>query len=247
MPNYRQLFSLFIIIPFFTLTASAQVDTLVVGEVFKNHENIKEGKSTYILYREMNDGSLAPFGIKRHTISREGKSLKIVQETFVEEKIHKTETTIDPRTLETTKHNRTGEKGLESYIYLKDKIVSNPDLESINTDFEIELTDPSFNFEIDFEFFKVIPWSDLTTAVINFYHPGGTMPPQYYTLTVEGEDSFPLADGGSVDAWRIYTDYNLGSDAWFWVSKSTGEVIKQVQDFTERAGFKFVKLKTYPM
>lgn len=245
---YRSLFSLFIISSLFSINTFAQVDTLVVGETFKNHENIKEGKSTYILYREMGDGSLSPFGIKRHTITKEGESLKVEQEIFSADQTHHMETLIDPLTLETTTHNRTSNKGLESYIYSRKNVVANPELEeSINTDFSIDLSEPTFNFEIDFEFMKAIAWSDIEAAVINFYHPGGSLPPMYYTFTVEGSEQFELADGNQVDTWKIFTDYNSGSKAWFWVSKSTGEVVKQMQDFTERAGFKFVKLKTYPM
>ncbi len=246
MPNYRSQLSLFIIITLFSINTFAQVDTLVVGETFKNHKNIKEGTSTYILYREMGDGSLSPFGIKRHTITKEGNRLMIEQEIFAADQKHHLETLIDPLTLETSTHNRTTDKGLESYIYSSEKVISNPELESINSDFSIELSEPTFNFEIDFEFMKAIRWNELKTTVINFYHPGGSLPPQYYTFTVEGSEQFALADGNEVDTWKIFTDYNSGSKAWFWVSKSTGEVVKQMQDLTERAGFKFIKLKTYP-
>lgn len=222
------------------------MDTLVVGEVFKNHQNIKEGKSTYILYREMGDGSLSPFGIKRHTITKEGGKLKVEQEIFAGDKKHYMETLIDPMTLETITHNRTTDKGLESYIYSREKVIANSELESINTDFSIDLEEPTFNFEIDFEFMKSIAWTENKTAAINFYHPGGSLQPMYYTFKVEGSEQFELADGKKIDTWRVFTDYNSGSKAWFWISKSTGEVVKQMQDLTERAGFKFIKLRTYP-
>lgn len=223
----------------------AQTDTLFVGEVFKNYENLKEGESNYVHYRELTTGETIPMSIKKHTIRREGDQLKIVQEEFSSQRKKVLETWVNPKTLETTNHKRTTNGELESYIYSDAKVIANPNLESKNEGFSLDLDEPTFNFEIDFEFMKVIPWAELETAVISFYHPGGNAEPQYYTYVVEGSESFELVGGKSIDTWKIFTDYNAGMKAWFWVEKSTGEVVKHVQDVTEQAGFTFVKLRTY--
>lgn len=223
----------------------AQTDTLFVGEVFKNYENLKEGESSYVHYRELTTGETIPMSIKKHTISCEGDQLKVVQEEFSGQRNKVLETWVNPKTLETISHNRITNDELESFLFSKTEVIANPDLESKNAGFNLALSEPTFNFEIDFEFMKVIPWAELETAVISFYHPGGSAEPQYYTYEVEGSESFNLVGGKSIDTWKIFTDYNAGMNAWFWVEKSTGEVVKHIQDVTEQAGFTFVKLRVY--
>ena len=191
-------------------TINAQVDTLHVGEHFGNAGNLKEGVSSYIHYREMADGSLIPFSIKKHTISKDGDQLKIVQEESADGRTHSLETWVDPITLETSFHNRTNNGELESYIFSDTKVIANSELESKNKDFSIDLGEPTFNFEIDFQFMQAIPWAELDSVVINFYHPGGRMAPQYYTYVVKGSEEFELANGQTADTWKIYTDYNSG-------------------------------------
>ncbi|NET34097.1 MAG: hypothetical protein F6K19_19085 [Cyanothece sp. SIO1E1] len=227
-------------------TVNAQVDTLYVGAEFEHYDRLTEGQSTYILYREAKDGSLMPFAMKRHIILNDGELLKVTQEEFGSSRKKTLETWLEPKKMTTKRHHRTTDGSLESYVYTDLIIRADSELESENAEFSLELGEPTFNFEIDFEFMKVIPWENFTKVAINFYHPGGKAPPQYYMYTVEGEEDFELANGNRVSTWKIFTDYNSGSKAWFWVSKSTGEVVKQMQDLTEQAGFKFIKLKTYP-
>jgi hypothetical protein len=241
-----QIFLLTILfISVISVPAKAQIDTLHVGHVFKHADEIEDGESMYVIYREDTEGNILPFAMKRHTITHDGNEIKVVQEQFTPEQTKVLETWINPETLETSRHKRTTDGEIESYLFSEKTVTANPEIESKNEGFSVPLSNPVFNFEIDFEFMKVIAWEERDAVVISFYHPGGPKP-QFYTFSVDGEEVIDLANGSSVDTWVIHTDYNMGQDARFWVSKSTREVIKQETDLTSQAGFKVFKLRTYP-
>lgn len=221
---------------------STAQDTLHVGTQLKTEKlNVGSSKS-YIHYRLMKDGSKIPFSINRITLESKGASLVISQQNNSGEQSWKLETVVNARTLVTDTHVRESPEKRESYQFGKEAVTGiADDTKADNSDFRIDLSEPTFNFEIDFIFLQSINWSDHESVVMNFYHPGGSLPPAYYEFVRDGEERLSLANGITVDTWIIMTDYNGQPPARFWITKDTNEIIKQETDLMERAGFTFVK------
>ncbi len=236
----RYITILFIVL-FVPFTSFAQ-DTLRAGHSFETKQLELDQTKTYVHYQKFKDGRTFPRSMKVITVSKTDGLLSIIQKEYTQAQTKILETIVDAQTLETDTHVRTEGEKRESYQFSGQSVTGiSDDEESVNKDFQLNLDKPTYNFEIDFIFLQSIDWNKHASVVLNFYHPGGSLPPANYTFTRERDETLSLASGVEVDTWVIFTDYNGQPPARFWISKDNNEVIRQETDAMEMAGFKFVK------
>jgi hypothetical protein len=135
--------------------------------------------------------------------------------------------TLRPRTHERVSE-RDGKRTVEGFAFAPDRITGLKDLaENTQKDLSVESPEPTYNFEADIEFLQTLPLAAGYEARINFYHPGGSVPPQRYTFKVAGSQTIAGPDG-PVDCWVVTTDYNHpGPVTKFWFVKSTQLMVRE--------------------
>lgn len=236
----RFLITLFLIHLSLSVPLLAQ-DTLHAGQPFDNlmHTN---SSGTYVHYQKFSDGRIFPQSMKTITVSQSNAQLFIVQEEFSQVLTKKLETVVEKKTLKTLSHNRTTGDKEESYQFTDTEVTGFPvNDRPHNPQFRIKLDEPTFNFEIDFILLQSIDWNKRDSVIMNLYHPGGSLQPDFYTYAKETEEKLTLADGVEVNTWVIFTDYNGQPPARFWISKETHQVLRQETDLMEMAGFIHIK------
>jgi hypothetical protein len=153
---------------------------------------------------------------------------------------------IDVKTFAPVYHTASNPKtGREAFNYLVDKIVTADTVPDVmRKDFELNVSEPSFNWELDLETFPLLPIAVGKTFAINFYHPGSKSAPAYTLYKVTGTEKLPGVNGEQVDCFTLVTEYpnNSGSSTW-WLTKTTHEVIKMVERYGPITRYK-IKLAT---
>ncbi|MDJ1504501.1 hypothetical protein [Xanthocytophaga agilis] len=126
-----------------------------------------------------------------------------------------------------------------------EKQITGADSVSSNTkkDFQVGLKHPTFNWELDLETFEMLPLGMGKTFIIDFYHPGGSQIPAYYTYKVTGSEKIGVSTGKEIDCWMLRIDYNTDSYATFWITKQNPEVLKMEEFYKGVYRYK-VKLVT---
>jgi hypothetical protein len=115
-----------------------------------------------------------------------------------------------------------------------DKKIKGADTVANNMDkaFDLEQTQPSFNWNLDMETFEQLPLSAGKVFAINFYDAGKN-PPRYVVYQVNGEETIALLDGQKVLCWKLVTTRstpNGVSSQTFWISKKNHEFLKEEDD-----------------
>lgn len=132
-----------------------------------------------------------------------------------------------PRTHERVS-TRDGKKVVEGFAFAPDRVTGLKELAgNTQKDLSVESPEATYNFEADIELLQTLPLAAGYEARINFYHPGGSTPPQRYTFKVAGSQTI-AGPAGPVDCWVVTTDYNRpGSVSTFWFAKGTQLMVRQ--------------------
>ncbi len=216
--------------------AQAQ-DTIRVGHKFKDFKQLEMGTVTDLIHNKIQGRTIA--SLKTRTsemVNIEGeKVLKITHQwvSLNSQKKEMFEFFCEPETLKPIQHIRTTTRnGKESFLFQEGKISA---IDSVsggtNTDFSIDLKEATYNWEIDLETYSLLPMKSGATFVMNFYHPGGSAEPDFYTLNIEGSERLALADGTEMDCWIIYTDYKGKQETRFWYTKKGQNFVKMEGSF----------------
>ena len=127
----------------------------------------------------------------------------------------------------TTKKN-----GKEGFYFQQGNITALDSVtDNAQKDFELALTEPTFNWEIDLETYSLLPMKEGYHAVMNFYHPGGGTPPKYYHLKVTGSEKLKLPNGKYMDCWIVFTDYGGTQPTRFWYTKKGQNFVKMEGEY----------------
>ncbi|MCO6359655.1 DUF3108 domain-containing protein [Roseivirga pacifica] len=231
----------------FTVNGQAQ-DTIRVGHRFKQFENLELGTVTDIVYNEYSgklNGSLKT----RTTEMIELNGKEYVKITHIwrspnAQNSGRFEYYCEPYTLKPVQHIRyTDSKGKEAF-HFTEQLISGLDSASENqqADFELVLTEPTYNWEIDLETYALIPMSKGKKVVMPFYHPGSPTKPDFYTLEVTGTESIKLANGKTMECWVIFTDYHGTQPTKFWYTKAGQNFVKMEGEYK---GMKIYKTRLY--
>ncbi|WP_234735910.1 DUF3108 domain-containing protein [Tellurirhabdus bombi] len=131
--------------------------------------------------------------------------------------------------------------GIEAYNFYEDKIAGADTVANNNRkDFLIRQAEPSLNWELDIETFRMLPYAANKQFAINFYHPGSKAAPQFYVYKVIGSETVKATDKHAIDCWLLRIDYQENSFATFWISKATKEMIRMEEVYN---GLKRYKIK----
>lgn len=133
--------------------------------------------------------------------------------------------------------------GIEAFNYLPGRIVGADTVDhNAKAGFAVGVRDFPFCFEMDLETLALLPIKKVGQALaINFYHPGGETPPQYYPVEVLSEEDFLGPNGVKIKCWKIKLQYDSESFDYSWISKEGHELLKLEGHYP---GIIFTKLKT---
>ena len=225
-------FLTFIFISLYVSTQAQSIDTIRVGEHFKKIDQLEMGTTREIIFTEL-DGLTRSISLKTKTtkkVSINGVDYLAFTHQWA---TGNPETSGDfyylcePETLRPVQHIRnTKRNGKEAFSFHGMKIMGlDSAKDNSKQDFSLDLTEPTFNWEIDLETYSLLPMKDGYEAVMNFYHPGGSAP-NFYNLKVIGSEKLLLPDGSEMDCWILFTDYGGTQPTKFWYTKTNQNFIK---------------------
>ncbi|MBB6612522.1 hypothetical protein H7F15_15865 [Pontibacter sp. Tf4] len=141
-------------------------------------------------------------------------------------------------------HTSTSARGTAAFNFYPDKITA-ADTARTNPwrNFVMPVPEPTYNWELDLEFFESLPLKPNTVFLINFYHPGSKTGPQYYAYKVTGSEKLPTINNQTIDCWLLRIDYSPENYGIFWITKKSHEVLKMEEKFNGITRYK-VKLGT---
>lgn len=222
-----------------SLNAQSPADTIRPGDLQMKY--LPAGKQSYLVYIVTKDGRKKSIWLWERSSKKEqwnGKDAVVIRQQwttsdtgFNSRELISVNDPVDftPR-FHWVSNPRTGK---EAYHFNKG-LITGADTVKDNTraGFTLSTDQPSFNWELDLETFPLLPLQKGKSYVINFYHPGGSAKPDWYTYTVTGMETLTTLNGKSVECYMLYTDYgkNRGNSTW-WLSKDTHEVIKMEEHF----------------
>lgn len=222
-----------------SLAQAQKVDTIRMGHRFKQFKNLELGTVTDVVYNEM--GGKLNASIKKRTteiVNVNGSEfVKITHEwnSPNEQWSGKFEYLCEPFTMKPVQHIReTKMQGLEAFSFFNNSISGLDSAQNNKQEgFQLELAEPTYNWEVDLETYSLLSMSEGKTFVMNFYHPGSPTPPAFYTLKIEGSEKLTLANGETLDCWVIFTDYGGTQPTRFWYTKKGQNFVKMEGQYNQ--------------
>jgi len=235
----------------FSIESMAQRDTVSVERGNLLIKLLKPGKSTYLVTSaNAKTGAVTQISLwNRETrLEKKGerdvvvvKQMRYYSDTVNNKFVY---TISDRSNLKTIyDYTRRLKSGIEAFNYLPDQIVGADTVEhNTKAGFVVGLKDFPFCFEMDLETLALLPIKKVGQKLaINFYHPGGQIPPQYYPIEVLSEEDFLGPNGVKIKCWKIKLQYDGDSFDYSWISKEGHELLKLEGHYP---GVIFTKLRT---
>lgn len=232
MPQLRVMKKIILLLLLTSFTALGQ-DTLKVGHLFKAAKNLELGVQKDAIYTMVN-GRINSASIK----IRETKMVSINGKDYLSFTHHSQsgrpefdgwfEYICEPETLKPVQHIRRSKRAGNEAFSFSEELINGLDSANDNKqkDFELKLNEPTYNWEIDIETYSLLPMKEGYHAVMNFYHPGASTPPNYYHLKVIGSEEIVLPDKRTMDCWIVFTDYGGTQPTRFWYTKKGQNFVK---------------------
>lgn len=219
--------------------AAAQ-DTIRVGHKFKDFKHLEMGVKRDAVYN-LFKGEIKGLAIKTRTTERvtiDGKAYISITHSWVSpgtEWKGNFQYLCEPETMKPVQHIRTTKRaGIEAFKFSGSKITGLDSIsENTKNDFELTLTEPTYNWEVDLETYSLLPMKEGYHAVMNFYHPGGSTAPGFYQLKVTGSEKLELPNGQKMDCWIIFTDYGGTQPTRFWYTKKGQNFVKMEGQYNQ--------------
>ncbi|TPE44365.1 DUF3108 domain-containing protein [Pontibacter mangrovi] len=141
-------------------------------------------------------------------------------------------------------HTSTSFRGTAAFEFRQGQVVgSDTTANNAFKGFQVPSEEQAFNWELDLEFFEVLPLKANTVYSINFYHPGSRPGPGHKLYEVVGSEKIPTSNNRQTDCWKLRIDYGDNNYSMFWISKKQHEVLKMEERFNGNIRHK-VKLST---
>lgn len=220
--------------------SQASIDTIRVGDGQLQLKYLPAGTERYLVYIEK-DKVKKSVWLWERAVSKEnwnGNPSIVIRQQWVT-----SDTGFNSRQLLSVNNEKTfapvyhtssnPKTGKEAYNYNDQEIVTADSVAGVGRKgFKIATAQPSFNWELDLETFSLLPLKEGKTFVVNFYHPGSSTAPAWYTYKVTGSEKLSAVNGEKVDCYKLYTEYanNRGNSTW-WISKKTHEILKMEEHF----------------
>ncbi len=135
-------------------------------------------------------------------------------------------------------------RGTYAYDYQKDFMVPTDSVadNAAQKRGKIALTIPVINWELDLETYPLLPIKKVGQQFdIAFFDPNEKAP-SYHRYEVIGKEELQLNNDTKVKCWLLKIDYGKESNAIFWLTEKSREVIKMKEYF--RGNYRF-KVKLY--
>jgi len=215
----------------------AQKDTITFGNGVLQKNQLSEGSSTYLVYRQENVPNAPIFDVSvwTRTVEKQEEEVKLDwywytkdSADYVYKSIIVNALDFHPKT-EQIKYSpgMTGQGEIRMFYHFRENaLVSDPDTNLHNyTAMNVPYPFLAFCWELDLETFSMLPFEEGKEYVIPFYHPGGS-PPAFYHYHVDRTEKIALA-GHLIDCWviRHYHEDPKEYTEW-WVNKKTFKVVK---------------------
>jgi len=194
-------------------------------------KNLPEGSRNYLVYMEKPDGSVIDISIweRKVTFSQQsGNDVIEIRQTWKNQNASKVKhvySVLQKDSFLPLYHKVSDTKNIEAYSFTGKRIVGTDTVpNNTRADFEIKLEKPVFNFELDMEILRMLPYEDHVTFLIPFYHPGSKTPPRDYKYTVMGREH--LNTGlGKILCWKLKIEYSERNIATFWIADTSRDLI----------------------
>tara|TARA_R110000868_G_scaffold306734_4_gene568159 strand:+ start:28904 stop:29641 length:738 start_codon:yes stop_codon:yes gene_type:complete len=229
---------------------SQTVDTIRIGDQFKNFELFEEGSTKYIIYSEFK-GITRMGGLMESTMKRvihEGQNYLAVEHYFYgadKKSSGNFYSLVEPKTFRPIIHIRNSEnKGKEAYRFTEKALIALDTVKNNSEEgYHLDLEEPIFNFELDLETFSMLPLSAGYKAVLQFHHPGSTVSaPAWYEIKVEDAEKITIPGNKELDTWVLFMDYNGTQPTRFWYTKGDQKFIKMEGNYN---GVKIYKTRVF--
>ena len=218
--------------------AAVAATSIEVGTPLPRYALLKESTHHYLRFMQSGESSV-PADIWTRTVRFENGAVHITQRWDGAGAVGGTPSTrtldswFDKDSLRPRSHRRVSEKDgkkvVEGFTFTPAHISGMAELaDNTQKDLLVQSPEPTFNFETDIETLQTLPWAPGYDASINFYHPGGSTPPQRYLFKTTGSATI-AGPAGPVDCWVVTTDYNRPEMpvSTFWFAKATQLMVRQ--------------------
>lgn len=214
--------------------ANAAPTLIELGKPLPRFDLLKASTHHYLRFMQSGDSNV-PADIWTRTVRFEQGGVHITQrwDGAAPPSTRLLDSWFDRDTLRPRSHQRVserdGKKTVEGFVFAADNISGMADLaDNTQKNFTAASPEPTFNFETDIETLQTLPLAPGYEASINFYHPGGSTPPQRYTFKVTGS-AVIAGPAGPVDCWVVTTDYNRPEMpvSTFWFAKGSQLMVRQ--------------------
>jgi hypothetical protein len=237
---------------FICLTAfqniSAQVDTISIKNNNLQIQYLKEGNSQFLTWsKDSITGNISGLLLWERYISfanLSGKPVVVISQQRISGDTNRKTfvyTVSDKKNLQTIyDYRQDANSGIKAYNYI-DHEITGADTVKGNTKigFHLSFQDIPYCFEIDLETLSLLPLKFVGQQMaINFYHPGGTVPPKYYRVSVIGRERIYSIDDYSIDCWIIRLDYDAENYDVSWISVKNHEYLKLESHFPKGTYYK---------
>ena len=237
---------LLILIFFYSTQIQAQIDTVNAQTDVLDIQNLKEGKTSYIVYIQ-DSIYKSNFEIWDRTVTKSENTYQLhwTRHSNDKNKFHKYLITFDEKLhplsekiyhQDLSEGSKTVEK--KHFIYEGNKMYSDKDSTLHNTEpFEIDDLKHSFNWELDLETLAALPLAENKQFDICFYHPASKTPPQYYRYWVDRGEEISL-NNKKMNCWVVKVIYSKYQSSEFWIDKSNHLVLQMKESFFGKYRFK---------
>ena len=217
-----------------SVSAAGAATAIDVGTPLPRYTLLKESTHHYLRFMQSGDSNV-PADIWTRTVRFENDAVHITQrwDGAGGASTRTLDSWFDRDTLRPRSHQRVsekdGKKTVEGFTFTPTQVSGMTELaDNTQRDLLVKSPEPTFNFETDIETLQTLPWAAGYEASINFYHPGGTTPPQRYLFKTSGSATI-AGPGGPVDCWVVTTDYNRPEMpvSTFWFAKATQLMVRQ--------------------
>ncbi|MEJ8801601.1 DUF3108 domain-containing protein [Pontibacter sp. H249] len=231
--------SLLLVLAVLLCTVSyAQIDTVRITAKDIRIKQVKPGTRQYLVTMQT---PTAPTVLRQSLWNRNvsfenyrGKERLIVRQNWIgtDTLSNRSILTICEKDFTPIYQTSTSARGTAAFNFEKDRIVGADSVQNNGfKGFTMPSPEPTFDWELDMEFFESLPLKANTVFMINFYHPGSRTGPQYYAYKVVGSQKLETVNNASTDCWMLRIDYSSTNYAIFWISKESNEVLKMEEEF----------------
>lgn len=248
MKTLKKISLIILMVITFQLTANAQKDTIDISKKELLMKNLSEGNDQYLVYGSV-DGRILFSSIWSRTVKFEtfnNKDVINISQSWVGTSKNQNREVYSVSSAENFEpiyhYTKSGKEIVEAFNFAKRRIYGTDTIaNNSKRKFNLAISAPSLNWELDMEVFKTLPYAKGKTFVINFYHPGSKIGPQFYDYKVVGEETLKGLNG-DIDCWIMKIDFGMTygkySAQTFWIDKKTKSTIKMSGVFGKLTRYK---------